>query len=201
MRSCILHLAPIAFSSLSLPSLAGTVHFDPPSANIMPGTPSVSFEVSVSWETLPTIDAVHVFTMGDYGANLTFEFASSFAEEPTLSFLESEDFGCCGFAGCQCESVGFSGYRFPPASGWTSPLLIGTLTVDTSGLLLGEQIEISVDPEISLVANGVNHEALSGLTTITVVPEPGTMMCAIISAIALVRTRSFKKMAHIANGQ
>ncbi len=182
-------------------ALAGTLHFNPPSATITPGTQSVSFDVSVSWETLPTIDTVNVLIIANYGVGLHFDYAQSFLNSTTLPPPPPVDNSWfCDFGDC-LPNVGFGGNNFAP-SGWTSALMVGTLQVDTSGLLPGEHVEVAVDPEweanlvgsaISLVANGASQDPLSGLTTITVVPEPtiAGFMAFVLCATMLQRKQVF----------
>ncbi len=168
----------IMFLLSSTVVMAGTVHFNPPSATITPGTQSVSFDVSVSWETLPTIDTVNVLIFSDSETALEFDYAQSLIDSTTVPLPEPAPFIWCEY---DCgHSIGFAGNNFSP-NGWASPLLVGTLTVDTSGLLPGALVELGIDPQIelnlvgsaiSLVSNGVSQDPLSGVTTITVVPEP-----------------------------
>ncbi len=168
--------------SISIHASAGTVHFNPPSATITPGTQSVSFDVSVSWETLPTIDTVSAAFLIPSGVNSTMVPATGLSDWP------------CGIEGCSpfppaslppgyAESVGVGGNIFT-LEGWKSPLLIATLNLDVSRLLAGESVAIIVDSDfeanllgsaLSLVAKGVNQEPLTGTVTITVVPEPSTV--------------------------
>lgn len=170
---------------------AGTVHFNPPSATITPGTQSVSFDVSVSWETLPTIDTLYVLVWGDYGANLNFAFAQSFLDSTLFPVPPpDEQLLPCGFSGICPEQIGFGGNNFNP--GWASPLLIGTLTVTTSALQAGDVDRIRVDPTeeselfgdpaiyVSLLGSGLMYEPLRGTVTITVVPEPATALILLI---------------------
>lgn len=174
--------------AMASPSRAGMVLFDPPSAMITPGTQSVSFEVSVSWETLPTIDTINVFVFADDGVSLDFTYAQSFVDSTTLPPPDpSGFFNPCPFFGCGLPSIGFGGNRLFPAAqtGWMSPLLIGTLTVATDQLLAQDQIRVFVDSQqemynfgaaFSVVQdNAFNQASLSGLATITVVPEPATV--------------------------
>ena len=172
------------FCLSSTVALAGTVHFDPPSATITPGAQFVSFDVSVSWETLATIDTMSVMMATLSDSALVFNFAQAFVNSTTIPPALPFSPLWCGALSC-VNGVGFGGNRLPPAIGWTSPLLVGTLTVDTSGLLAGEEFKIGVDPEFeadllgsaaSLVASGANQEVLAGMATITVVPEPATLL-------------------------
>lgn len=176
---------------------AGTVHFNPPSATITPGTQSESFDVSVSWETLPTIDTVNVIINADYGVGLHFDFAQSFVDSTTLPPAPPADYSWyCDFGNC-APVVGFGGNRLFPAAqiGWMSPLLIGTLTVATDQLLAHDEIRIFVDSQwetdyfgaaLSIVQDSaLNYELLSGFATITVVPEPATMMLFLSLGVAI----------------
>ena len=170
---------------ISIHASAGTVHFNPPSATITPGTQSVSFDVSVSWATLPTIDTVNVLVHADKGVSLEFNYAQSFLDSTSFApfpapYYEAYIADICSIIDC-LPLAGFGGNRLPPLNGWSSSLMIGTLTVNTSGLHASEQIDVVVDSvwesgligaPITLVASGANQEALSGLATITVVPEP-----------------------------
>jgi len=159
---------------------AGTVHFDPPSAVITPGTPSVSFEVSVSTSVLSNFDTVSIVVGAGPGVELDFDYAQSFLD--SLSIPPFPGGVYCIYGDCMPEnSTTFGGNNFSTAP-WNSPLLVGTLTVDTSSLSGGQGISVAVDPELeaqllgtaaSLVAIGANQEPLGGLATITVVPEPG----------------------------
>lgn len=184
------------------PARAGTVHFNPPSATITPGTQSVSFDVSVSWETMPTIDTVNVVIFADYGAGLDFDFAQSFLDSTTLPPAPpATQSWYCDFGDC-LPSVGFGGNRLAPIApvGWMSPLFIGTLTVATDQLLAHDQIRVFVDSQQEIELFGAafsvvqdanfNQEPLSGLATITVVPEPATMgVLLILTCLAMYRRK------------
>ncbi len=190
------------FCLSSTVALAGTVHFNPPSATITPGTQSVSFDVSVSWDTLPTIDTVNVIINADYGVGLHFDFAQSFVDSTTIPPAPPATyFWYCDFGSCP-PMVGFGGNRLAPVApvGWMSPLLIGTLTVATDQLLAQDQIRVLVDSQwetdnfgaaFSIVQDrALNQEPLSGLATITVVPEPATMVLVLaLGAAIYVRER------------
>ena len=174
----------IAFGLCSTLALAGTVHFDPPSATITPGTQNVSFEVSVSWETLATADTVNAIIVAVDGVELDFDLAQSFINTTTVPPPEpGPQTVYCGHHGCVPPHVGLGGNNFS-ANGWTSPLLVGTLTVDTSELMTEDIIQIVVDPDtepdyfgtsVSLIGSGVHQEVISGSTSIRVVPEPATV--------------------------
>lgn len=181
--------------------MAGTVHFNPPSATITPGTQSVSIDVSVSWETMQTIDSVNVVIRGDLNANLSFSFFQSFVDSTSITPAPpAEESWYCGIAGCTYEEIGFGGNNFNP--GWASPLLIGTLTVDTSALQAGEVDRIRVDPNeeselfgdpaiyLSLISHAGGQEPIAGATTITVVPEPATLGILALGVLAISRRRT-----------
>jgi len=181
---------------------AGTVHFDPPSAVITPGTPSVSFEVSVSTQVFPSFDTVNVILYGEEGHHLTFEYAQSFVDSTTLPPAPPCEV-CCLYTDCYDSppTVGFGGNNLD-ASPWTSPLLIGTLTVDTASAALGSQIEFGVDTQFefdllgaaaSLVGFGASQDPLTGMATITVVSEPGMFGLLLVCTLAKLRRRGQAK--------
>ena len=186
---------------------AGTVHFDPPSATIMPGTQSVEFEITISANTLSIFDTVNGIVSGDLGVSLAFEYSDSFLE--SVTFIPPPP--PCGIISCDpywwwptnlAHPVDFGGNRFviPGISdGWSSPLLVGTLYVDTSRLTPGDEKQVFIDPDLesslvgasaSLIALGINQEPIAGMATITVVPEPATIGILLAGSLLMLRRKS-----------
>jgi len=88
--------------------------------------------------------------------------------------------------------------------GWSAPLIVGTLTVDTSSLTLGDTREIQIDANWEDANYGffasyvlpfggqpfVDEEALSGgLGTFTMIPEPVTLVLLGLGGVAALRRR------------
>ncbi len=92
--------------------------------------------------------------------------------------------------------VGGTDSNIPPVVGPRA--LLGTLTINAAdiqgtGTPVGGTLTVMVDPAqdfgISAIGGGGNNEALSGIGTITVVPEPAMLTLMGLGALGLIRRR------------
>ncbi len=181
MRS--VSLGAIALVGVATASLAATATFDPPLVEVQAGTPAL-FDVYVAVESLSAFDAADVLI----GSN----------DAPDISFTYSPDWeaAMAGFvtpitydSGVYGQDVFVGGFRVAgPIQG---SLWVGTLTVDTAGLTVGDY-PIVVDG----VAEGMSRltlagtwEPLSGMGTVRI-PEPTALVLLAFGALVLPRRRS-----------
>lgn len=166
--------------------------------NITPGTTSVLYAVSVDTSVLASFDTVSM-TIGSLdGLGLSFAYDPAFLAQTTSPTTAPGPIGIYGAVVPGATDVGFNAFRGPGPL-WTAPILVGTLTVDTTSLNLGDSASVGIDTAfevanlgsaVSLVANGPNQDPLSGGVTITVVPEPATLgMLALGGVVAALRRR------------
>jgi hypothetical protein len=169
--------------SLAMPVNAGVVEFDPPVVHVGTGQPAV-FEVTVAGAGLATFDGVTlIMASRTPGLAMSFEYAESFAAAPTLQPVpRPQPFRVWPsdlFAG---------GNRLVPSTdpaAWRAPLLVGTLTIDTTFWPEGI-VDIFVDAAgerdlvgspLSGVAAGVAFEPLYGSARVYYgMPEPATLV-------------------------
>jgi hypothetical protein len=139
------------------------------------GTDAV-FNITLSVETLTTFDAADVVVGWNQTQALSFayspEWVAALAIESPIAPL-----------GVYTTDV-FVGGSNPTAVG--ASLLLGTLTVTTTGLADGDyivQVDGAADSISTLTLTGAN-EPLAGFGTIHVVPEPSSLALLAMAAIA-----------------
>lgn len=193
IASTLLLLTPVQ-------SWAGMVLFDPPAVTIQPGTQSVSFDTRAVPESLSEFDTVNVIFGSLEGLKMSFLLDAALIGD--LPAPPSDQGIYSALTGGVGSDIGVGGNRFFPLPLWTS-VRLGVLTVETSNLAAGERRQIIVSAELesqvfgapfSLLAIGATQEPLRGAVTITVAPEPATILGVVICLIALVRARSFEEI-------
>ncbi len=197
----VIAIAALLSLLMSTSSRAGMVLFDPPAITITPGTQSVSFETRAVPEVLSSFDTVNVIFGSLEGLVL------SFWAEPNLQSgdwppIPAEQGIYAALTGGIGHDVGFGGnnFSFTP---WTN-VTLGMLNVDTSTLNAGDVRQIIVSPElesdllgspISQVSSGSHQEPLRGTVTITVVPEPATLLGLAMSMTVIFSARLRQRKA------
>ena len=174
----------LAVVALAAPGVrAGTVTFDPSAVEISAGEGAdLSFDVWVAspWGLLESIDMI-------IGSDTVPMDPEDWTYAPGM-----EPSGWAYFASPSPQSVypfgigGLGGFAFMGSV--SSPILLGTLAIDASGLPVGDH-SIMVDGERddgrSNVAFGLDTDPLFGSATITVIPEPITIVLLGVMAPAL----------------
>lgn len=190
MRKVATSLAVLAFATSSW---AGTVDFLPGAANVLPGD-TATFNVVVSSSELATFDTVFLVIGSDVPRDLDMTYAPSFVDLTTVDPGAPAPFGIYA----PDRDVAFGGNRFATPA-FQAPLLIGTLSIDTTGLLEGSSYDIWVstsreenDLGFSLTALALGtgaSEGLEGAATLNIVPEPATLMMLAMGGMAVAYRR------------
>lgn len=186
MRKVAVSIVCLAFMGSTV--LAGTVSFDPSAVGVMPGEDAV-YDVYVQTSDLGSFDTVSMLLGSHDGLAMTVEYDAAFEAScslppaaPTAFFVYTTD-------------LNFGGNNFGM---WQAPLLVGTLTIDTTGLAEGSyQFGVSsayetdtIGSGLSSLAAGFDAEPLEGMGTLRVLPEPATLsMLAIGGLLAAFRRR------------
>ena len=198
MRTGAVSILVIAFAATS--AFGGMVTLGPGSQDVPLGNDAV-FEVSIASTSAAAFEAVGLLIGSlDSDVGLSFVYDGAYAASAT-SLPTPAMMGVYGMFGGVDLGVGGNNAITP---GWSAPLIVGTLTVDTSSLALGDTREIQVDANWEL-ANAayafsfalpfggtpfVDEEPLSGGSgKFTMVPEPATLALMALGGIAVLRRR------------
>ena len=136
-RPCCLLL----FLVLASRSLAGGVAFDPPTLTVTPGE-AAAFTVTIASTDVASFTALDMLLSSDTaGLVWTFDYSPQFQ----TTFPPSNPSPLEVFA----SDLKIGGFQI---DGWTSPLIVGTLTIDTSTLAHGaydQLIQVRPDAEVA----------------------------------------------------
>lgn len=180
------------FGLIASSAPAGVVSFTPTIGVVDLGERAV-FQVAVSTTDLTTFDRVRLLLGADIlGLPMTFEYSSVF--NTTLPPLTPAPFGL--FA----SDLLVGGSRSVPETdptAWHAPLVIGTLTIQTSGVAPGSFFHVFVDgiyeaqilgSPLSQVGTGLESEHLQGSARVSI-PEPSTLSLLGLGVLGLIRSR------------
>jgi len=198
MRKGVVSVLVIAFAATS--AFGGMVTLAPGSQDVLLGNDAV-FEASIASTDASAFEAVGLL-FGSLDSDIGFSFAydAAYAASATSLPTPARMFMYDGLGGMDL-GIGGNNVTDP---GWSAPLIVGTLTVDTSSLTLGDTREIQIDANWEDANYGfaasyvlpfggqpfVDDEALSGvLGTFTMVPEPVTLVLLGVGEVAALRRR------------
>lgn len=154
-------------------SLAGDVSFDPPTLTVTPGE-AAAFTVTIASTDVDSFTALGMLLSSDTaGLVWTFDYSTEFQ----TTFPPSNPIALEVFA----SDLKIGGFQI---DGWTAPLVVGTLTIDTSTLAHGaydQLVQVRPDAEVAagfspisnVVSADVVKEAISGSASL-IVSDPVT---------------------------
>ncbi len=172
-----------ALVTLSAPAvaLAGTATFAPDLVEVVAGQPA-QFDVTVSVETLDEFNVADIIIGANAVTDLTFEYSAEW--QAAFANVTAPVYD----VGFYTHDV-FVGGNNPTAVG--TSLMLGTVTIDTTGLTEGDytvEINSSFDGTTALGRDD-ETEDLVGIGTVRIVPEPGSLMLLGLVGTILLRRR------------
>ena len=163
-------------------AFAGTVTFDALGSTSVIAGETVQFDLTINRDGNAMFNLANIVAGSNDLGIVSFDYAQSWLD--AASFPPSAPVST-GFA--WPSDLFFGGFL---AAG-TPGALVGTLTVDTTGLALGEYT-VAVDSNTDFLSNiGLDNdtEGLAGSAIVTVVPEPATLILLGIGGVAAMRRR------------
>lgn len=148
------------------------------------GVPAV-FDISVTTDELTEMDTVQLLIGWNESNDVTFEYSEEFNTKMGLYVMDPVYDPPPGHHN---KDVLTSGVNFGDVG---TSILVGTLTLDTTGLLEGfyDVVIDGLNDSKSKVSRGADKEPVVGGGTIHIIPEPASLMLLGLGASAFLRRR------------
>ena len=188
------HAIAAATCALLAAGAAGAATIEVGSATISEGTSFVTVPVTISGgDTIDAIEAVLLLNDGGTELGGTYDgafFSSLDLSGSYLNDVPNGDFDIFNGAGDQAVQVTFSidGGNKAVANG-----LIFEATIDTSGLMAGDVVDLIISPDFSdvgLNSVSVNPSFVNGSITVVPVPEPAAAFMGLAVAVPMLMRRT-----------
>jgi hypothetical protein len=179
----VVSLGALALLTITTVSPAASTTFDPPLVEVQAGTPAL-FDVYVAVESLSAFDAADILIGSNEVADLSFAYSPEW-EAAMAGFVTPITYD----SGVYGQDVFVGGFRV--AGAIEGSLWVGTLTVDTAGLAVGDYpiVVDGVADGMSRLTLAGNWEPLSGMGTVRI-PEPATLVLLAIGGLVVARRRA-----------
>ena len=171
---------------IAVPAYGGIATFGDVQNDVLAGTDAI-LNVTIAVETLAAFDGVDCIVGWHEAGDLTFEYHPDFIAATMIQLPPAYDEHAY-----YMNDAKLGGTQFGAPISDTTPILMGTVTLETDGLAVGNyivEINYAEDGNYSKLGLAGVTEELNGSGYVRVVPEPASLMLLGLGAAVGLRRR------------